>query len=115
MQYKLYISGYIEETQQLLVSFSSDDTGAEAADYQSLAFDVVPYGDVTAQEVVDSIAKVAPTICSDIVAQETYTDDSQKAQDLRGLVGQTFTYDEADLVSVSGHRQANQSGDADTL
>ena len=115
MKYKLYISGYIEETQQLLVSFSSDDTANEAIDYQSMAFDVVPYGDVTAQQVVDMIAKTAPTICSDIVTQETYTDDSQKAQDLRGLVGQTFEYDEGDLVEVSGLRQAPASDEAETL
>lgn len=115
MKYKLYISGYIEETQQLLVSFSSDDTSNEAIDYQSMAFDIVPYGDVTAQQVVDMIAKTAPTICSDIVTQETYTDDSQKAQALRSLVGQTFEYDEGDLVEVSGLRQAPASDEAETL
>ena len=102
MKYKLYISGYIEETQQLLISFSSDNTANDAADYQSLAFDVVPYGDVTAQEVIDMIAKVAPTICSDIVTQETYKDDSQKSQDFRALIGQSFEYDENDLF----HSQA---------
>jgi len=92
MDYKLYVSGYIEETQQLLISFSSDETAREAIDYQSMAFDVVPYGDVTAQEVIDAISKVAPTVCSDVVVQETYKDDSAKAQALRDLVGQEFTY-----------------------
>ena len=100
MDYKLYVSGYIEETQQLLISFSSDETAREAIDYQSMAFDVVPYGDVTAQEVIDAISKVAPTVCSDVVVQETYTDDSAKAQALRDLVGQEFTYKDFELASV---------------
>jgi hypothetical protein len=100
MKYKLYISGYIEETQQLLVSFSSDETAREAIDYQSMAFDVVPYGDVTSQEVIDAIAKVAPTVCSDIVVQETYEDNSVKAQSLKNLVGQEFSYEKSDIEEV---------------
>lgn len=118
MKYKLYVSGYIEETQQLLVSFSSDDTSKEASDYQSLAFDVVPYGDVPAHEVLNMIAKVAPTVCSDIVTQETYTDDSLKAQQLRGLVGRTFEYEEGKLVPPSGFQRASEgdeSVEAETL
>ena len=105
MDYKLYVSGYIEETQQLLISFSSDETAREAIDYQSMAFDVVPYGDVTAQEVIDAISKVAPTVCSDVVVQETYTDDSAKAQELRDLVGQEFTY----VISEVNDTQENNT------
>ena len=115
MNYKLYVSGYIEETQQLLISFSSDETAREAIDYQSMAFDVVPYGDVTAQEVIDAISKVAPTVCSDVVVQETYTDDSAKAQSLRDLVGQEFTYKDFELASVSGHRQASEQESSESI
>jgi len=115
MNYKLYVSGYIEETQQLLISFSSDETAREAIDYQSMAFDVVPYGDVTAQEVIDAISKVAPTVCSDVVVQETYTDDSAKAQALRDLVGQEFTYKDFELASVSGHRQASEQESSESI
>lgn len=113
MKYKLYVSGYIEETQQLLVSFSSDGTSKEAADYQSFAFDIVPYGDVPAHEVVDMIAKTAPTICSDIVTQETYTDDSLKAQQLRGLIGKTFEYEEGKLIPPSGFQRASESDESE--
>ena len=109
MNYKLYVSGYIEETQQLLVSFSSDDTAREAIDYQSLAFDVVPYGDVSAQEVINQIAKVAPTVCHDVKVQETYTDSSEKAQALRDLVGQEFTYKEQDLFAVDAAQEAKEA------
>ena len=120
MDYKLYVSGYIEETQQLLISFSSDETAREAIDYQSMAFDVVPYGDVTAQEVIDAISKVAPTVCSDVVVQETYTDNSAKAQALRDLVGQEFTYKDFELASVTdpveiAKEAAPESVEAETL
>jgi len=120
MDYKLYVSGYIEETQQLLISFSSDETAREAIDYQSMAFDVVLYGDVTAQEVIDAISKVAPTVCNDVVVQETYTDNSEKAQALRDLVGQEFTYKDFELASVTDPVQqikeaAPESVEAETL
>jgi|11BtaG_2_1085332.scaffolds.fasta_scaffold07541_3 hypothetical protein len=98
MKYKIHVSGYLEQTNQLLVSFSSDETNRQAADYQSLAFDVVPYGDVTAQQILDAIAKVAPTICSDIRVAETYEGDDSRAEDLRAFVGQSFEYDENDLL-----------------
>ena len=80
-----------------------------------MAFDVVPYGDVTAQEVIDAISKVAPTVCSDVVVQETYTDDSAKAQALRDLVGQEFTYKDFELASVSGHRQAPEQESSEAI
>ncbi len=120
MDYKLYVSGYIEETQQLLISFSSDETAREAVDYQPMAFDVVPYGDVTAQEVIDAISKVAPTVCSDVVVQETYTDDSAKAQALRDLVGQEFTYNDLELAGFRDYVEtvkeaAPESVEAETL
>ena len=109
MDYKIYISGYIEETQQLLVSFSNDNTEREAIDYQSLAFDVVPYGDISAQEIVDAIAKTAPTICEDIVTQETYTDNSVKAEELKALIGQEFVYKDVEIFPESQHRQSASS------
>lgn len=80
-----------------------------------MAFDVVPYGDVTAQEVIDAISKVAPTVCSDVVVQETYTDDSAKAQALRDLVGQEFTYKDFELASVSGHRQTSEQESSESI
>ena len=99
--YKLHVSGYIEETQQLLVSFSSDDTAREAEDYQALAFDVVPYGEATPEEIMSMIAKTAPTTTGDIVTQETYTDSSDKAEGLKALVGQSFTYtDDGEKVII---------------
>jgi len=115
MNYKIYISGYIEETQQLLVSFSNDNTEREAIDYQSLAFDIVPYGDVSTQEIVDAIAKVAPTICEDIVTQETYTDNSVKSQELKALVGQEFVYRDVEVFPESQHRQSGVSETSEEL
>lgn len=109
MKYKIYVSGYLEQSNQLLVSFSSDDTNHEAADYQALAFDVVPYGDVTAQEILDAIAKLAPTICSDIRVAETYEGDDSRAEELRAFVGQSFEYDEAQLIAPSAATQIRES------
>lgn len=97
MNYKLYISGYIEETQQLLVSFSSDDTKREAIDYQAMAFDVVPYGDISAEDIVKNIAKTAPSITNDMKIQEEYTNSDSKAESLRSLVGQTFNFTHEEL------------------
>ena len=100
-KYKLYVSGYIEETQQLLVSFSSDETAREAEDYPAMAFDVVPYGEATPEEIMGMIAKTAPTTTGDIVTQETYTDSSEKAQGLKSLVGQSFSFSENDLLPAT--------------
>jgi len=115
MNYKLYISGYIEETQQLLVSFSNDNTEREAIDYQSLAFDVVPYGDISTEEVLDAIAKVAVTICEDIVAQEKYTDNSVKSQELKSLIGKEFVYRDVEVFPESQHRQSGVSETSEEL
>jgi hypothetical protein len=51
------------------------------------------------------IAKTAPSITSDIVTQETYTDNSEKAESLKALVGQTFSYTQEELfpsISAQG-------------
>jgi hypothetical protein len=114
MKYKLYVSGYIEETQQLLISFSSDETANEAADYQALAFDIVPYGDISAQQIIDNIAKTAPTICNDMVIQETYTDNSEKANSLKNLIGKEFVYNDSTLVE-SYHRKKENEEESESL
>ena len=101
MKYKIHISAYLEESNQLLVSFSSDETEREAADYEALAFDVVPYGDATAQQILDQIAYNAPTLCSDITVAEAYQGDDSRAAALREFVGHSFEYDENDLSTGS--------------
>jgi len=113
MKYKLHVSAYLEETNQLLISFSSDTTDREAADYQALAFDIVPYGDVTAQQILDMIAHNAPTISNDIVVAETYQSDDSRAEDLRAFVGQSFEYDENDLVTSQAAEERQAAADAD--
>jgi len=97
MNYKIHVSGYIESTQQLLVSFSSDDTKHEAKDYQSLAFDIVPYGDMSVSDILKEIAKQAPTLCQDIVMYEKVTDNSEKSEEFRALIGKEFVYEHKDL------------------
>jgi len=97
MNYKIHVSGYIEETQQLLVSFSSDDTKLEAKDYQSMAFDIVPYGDISIEEILKNIARQAPTVCQDIVTYESITNNDKKSEEFRNLIGQSFDYDISDL------------------
>ena len=97
MNYKLYISGYLEETQQLLVSFSSDDTKREAIDYQAMAFDIIPYGDISAEDVIKNIAKTAPSITNDMKVQEDYTNNDSKSEDFRSLVGKTFNFTHQEL------------------
>ena len=113
MKYKLHISAYLEESNQLLVSFSSDATDREAADYQAMAFDIVHYGDVTAQQILDMIAHNAPTICSDITVAETYQSDDSRAEDLRAFVGQSFEYDENDLFNSQATEERQAAADAD--
>lgn len=98
MKYKIHIAAYLEESNQLLVSFSSDATSMDAKDYQSLAFDVVPYGDVSAEEIVEQIAKTAPSVCGDMVVAETYKNDDARSAGLRALVGQSFEFDENQLI-----------------
>lgn len=100
MKYKIHISGYIEKSQQLLVSFSSDETAREAEDYGAFAFDVVPYGDLTPQEIAKQIAKTAPVMTADIKRQEEYKTDSEKENGLRDLVGQSFEYTDDELFAV---------------
>lgn len=97
MNYKIHVSAYLKDTNQLLVSFSSDDTAHEAADYQSLAFDITGYGDATADEVIAEIAKLAPTICSDIVTSESFTATDEKSASFSALVGQSYTYSQDEL------------------
>ena len=97
MNYKIHVSGYIEETQQLLVSFSSDETKLEAKDYQSMAFDIVPYGDVSIEEILKNIARQAPTVCQDIITYESITNNDEKSEEFRKLIGQSFDYQYKDL------------------
>ena len=113
MNYKLYISGYIEETQQLLVSFSSDDTKREAIDYQPMAFDVVPYGDISAEDVVKNIAKTAPSITNDMKIQEEYTNNDDKTEALRSLVGQTFNFTHQELYPTDPAKSRQYFTDKD--
>lgn len=113
MNYKIHVSGYIESTQQLLVSFSSDDTKHEAKDYQSLAFDIVPYGNMSVSDILKEIAKQAPTLCQDIVMYEKVTDNDEKSEEFRALVGQEFTYQHKDLFVVDeAVRLRNQASEA---
>ena len=100
MNYKIHVSGYIEETQQLLVSFSSDETKLEAKDYQSMAFDIVPYGNVSIEEILKNIARQAPTVCQDIVTYESITNDDEKSEEFRNLIGQSFDYKFSDLFTL---------------
>jgi len=98
MNYKIYVAGFIESTQQLLVSFSCDDTKHEATVYQSLAFDVVPYGDMSVTDILKQIAKQAPVVCKDIIMAEKVIDNSERAEEFRSLVGKDFVYKHKDLV-----------------
>lgn len=100
MKYKIHVSAYLEESNQLLVSFSSDDTKREANDYQSMAFDVVPYGDITASEIVKEIAKAAPTICEDMKVAEVYENDDERSLELKNLVGRDFEYTDDNLEGI---------------
>ena len=97
MNYKIYVAGFIESTQQLLVSFSCDDTKYEATVYQSLAFDIVPYGDMSVTDILKEIARQAPVVCKDIIMAERVTDNSERAEKIRSLVGKDFVYEHKDL------------------
>jgi hypothetical protein len=100
MNYKILITAYLEESNQILVSFSSDETSREAADYQALAFDVTSYGNISVSDMVKEIVKLAPTICSDIVVAETYEADDEKSLELRDLVGQSFEYSQGEIEGL---------------
>ena len=109
MNYKIHVSGYIEETQQLLVSFSCDDTKHEAKDYQSLAFDIVPYGDMSVSDILKEIAKQAPILCEDIVMYEKFTGSDEKSEGFRSLVGQEFVYEHKDLFVTDAVQLSKES------
>lgn len=109
MNYKIHVSGYIEETQQLLVSFSCDETKHEAKDYQSLAFDIVPYGDIPVSDILKEIAKQAPTLCQDIVMYEKITNSDEKSEEFRALVGQEFTYAHKDLFVMDAAQRLKET------
>ena len=100
MNYKIYVAGFIENTQQLLVSFSCDHTKHEATVYQSLAFDVAPYGDMSITDILKEIAKQAPVVCKDIITAEKVTDNGERAEEFRSLVGKDFVYKHKDLFFV---------------
>lgn len=105
MKYKIHVSGYIAETHQLLVSFSSDETTGDAKDYQSLAFDIAPYGeDATPEEVLAQIAKQAPGICSGIVSMEQYASNEERVIHFKNLIGQSVEYTDTDLFPESQYR-----------
>jgi len=70
MNYKIHISGYVSKTNQLLVSFSSDETKHDAKDYQSLAFDLSRFNGQDMPDVLKQIARQAPNICKEIKEEE---------------------------------------------
>lgn len=108
MKYKIYVSGYLEESNQLLVSFSSDETKREAKDYPSLAFDVVPYGDISADDILLQIAKTAPTLCHDTKVAEDYEGDDSRAAELRSFVGREFEFDGDDFYESQAAQEREQ-------
>jgi|TARA_R110000803_G_scaffold95536_1_gene163601 hypothetical protein len=100
MEYKIHVSGYLEDSHQLLVSFSCEDTKHEARDYQSFSFDIAPYGDISVEDVLKEIAKQAPILCEEIIMYETIKNKDEKAEGFRALIGQEFTYNNKDLFVV---------------
>jgi hypothetical protein len=109
MNYKIHVSGYIEETQQLLVSFSCDDTNHEAKDYQSLAFDILRYGDMSVSDILKEIARQAPTLCQDIVVYEKFTGNDKKSEEFRSLIGKEFAYQHKDLFVTDAVQLSKES------
>lgn len=105
MKHKLFISGYNESDQQLLVSFSSSETEREAKDYAPLAFDLAPYGDAPIKDILDMIANVAVSTCEDIATYESFQVDGERAEEIRSVVGKTFEYD--DLCEPRDHRDTD--------
>lgn len=115
MKYNVYVSGYLEETNQLLVSFSSDETGRDAKDYPSLAFDLISYGDIDPEQILLNIAKCAPTYCSDIYLAEKYEGNHERREEFLSFVGKTFEFDDSqfDESQASQHREQQAALDAE--
>ena len=109
MEYKIHVSGYLEDSHQLLVSFSCEDTKHEARDYQSFSFDIAPYGDISVEDVLKEIAKQAPILCEEIIMYETIKNKDEKAEGFRALVGQEFSYNNKDLFVTDAVQLAKES------
>ena len=63
-----------------------------------MAFDIVPYGEVSVEEILKNIAIQAPEICKDIVIYESVTNNSEKSEEFRNLIGKSFDYPLSDLI-----------------
>ena len=109
MKYNVYVSGYLEETNQLLVSFSSDETGRDAKDYPSLAFDLISYGDIDPEQILLNIAKCAPTYCSDIYLAEKYEGNHERREEFLSFVGKTFEFDDSQFAEPSSALQNREA------
>lgn len=97
MNYKIHISGYVSRTDQLLVSFSSDETKCDAKDYQSLAFNLSRFDGQDMSDVLKQIARQAPNICNQIKKEEENKDITALGEEFKPLVGQSFEYHHDDL------------------
>jgi len=97
MNYKIHISGYVSRTDQLLVSFSSDETKCDAKDYQSLAFNLSRFDGQDMPDVLKQIARQAPNICNQIKKEEENEDITALGEEFKPLVGQSFEYHHDDL------------------
>jgi len=115
MKYKIYVSAYNEEAQQILVSFSSDETNHEAADYTAFAFDLSMYPDKTADEIVQELLRVAPNYCKEQITVESYRNDDEKSEAIRALVGREFEMEEAEVFGENGFRQQDGAENAEEL
>lgn len=100
MNYKIHISGYVSKTNQLLVSFSSDETKHDAKDYQSLAFDLSRFDGQDMPDVLKQIARQAPNICKEIKEEEKNEYITIQGEKIKSLVGQSFEYHHDDLFPV---------------
>lgn len=95
------IVGYDEDSQSLLVSFASDVTRSQDPEqYPALAFQpLAMWPDITDMvEIKKRLAIVGMHQVERQKSKENFLADPNKVEALKALVGQSFTYQVADLT-----------------
>ena len=90
------ITGYDQPSNSLLVSFASSDTQSQnPADYPSVAIQVSAWNDV--DSVKRELAKVGIQVAKAQANKEQVQNNASNVEQLTALVGQEFSFAEADL------------------
>jgi hypothetical protein len=98
------VTGYDDITHSVLVSFASDSTNSQNPDdYTVYAFQpsVLCPGETNIENVKRIIAQAGIAIAESHTAKESIIANPNRMDDLKSLIGQTFSYSTEDLIPES--------------